>query len=296
LWIFADSHARQDNTLDMSVDELNQWIGIDGFCELMPADWLIIRDEHTVELPDYQEHNGVEARKKALTQKRVAKHRSNEKRTSVTPRNASALPDQTRPDLDQTRSTEYSDNSSSNHTERVADFSKDETDPSDSSHHAATMTGMASQGGRADNPPAIEPAVQLAIDLRKLGVNITVHHPALHQWLKDGFTPAQVIDAVGIARISKPKPDAIPANYLTPILQDIKNPTKTRRSEAREHWQKVMAAVRSGEYRKAGFTLGPEIDRAVRAVGGYAALGSANVSAEPFNEKKFRDAYAEQAA
>jgi hypothetical protein len=271
LWIFADSHARQDNTIDMSMTELNQWIGIDGFCELMPSDWLIVIDERTVELPDYQEHNGVEARKKALTQKRVAKHRTNEKRTSVTPRNASSLPDQTRPDLDQTRP----DLDQTRDTEGAAD---------------------SLQGKSGTQKPEIDVATQLAIDLRAMGVNITSQHPTLHQWIKEGFTPSQVIESVGIARISKPKPEAIPANYLTPILQDIKNPVKTRRSEAREHWPKVIEAVKRGAYRTDGFTLGEKIDKAVRAIGGYASLGQINVNSFPFLEKQFREAYAEQAA
>lgn len=104
LWIYADSHARDDDTLDMGAQEINEWLGIPNFCSIVPKDWLIEIDEHTVELPGYQQHNGTEARKRALTQKRVAQHR---KRDSVAPSNASALPDQTktrpRPRLDQTK-------------------------------------------------------------------------------------------------------------------------------------------------------------------------------------------------
>jgi hypothetical protein len=95
LWCFADSHIRDDDTLDMSAAELNEHLGLPGFCEMMPDDWLVIVDEKTIELPGFQEHNGVEAKKRALTQKRVSLHR---KRQSVTQRNASTLPDQTRPD------------------------------------------------------------------------------------------------------------------------------------------------------------------------------------------------------
>jgi len=103
LWIYADSHIRDDDTLDMGAAEIDEWIGIPNFCSTMPADWLLQVDESTVELPGFQEHNGVEAKKRALTQKRVAQHRDNTKRISVTERNASALPDQTRPDQTKTR-------------------------------------------------------------------------------------------------------------------------------------------------------------------------------------------------
>lgn len=96
LWMYADSHAREDDTLDMGPEEINEWLRIPDFCALIPDDWLRVIDQHTVELPGYQEHNGVEAKKRALTQKRVTQHRNKVKRDSVTPRNASALPDQTK--------------------------------------------------------------------------------------------------------------------------------------------------------------------------------------------------------
>lgn len=98
MWMYADSHIRNDNTLDMSAAELDEWLGFPGFCEMVPDDWLRVVDEHTLELPGYQEHNGVEAKKRALTQKRVQRHRASEKPSSVTACNASSLPDQTRPD------------------------------------------------------------------------------------------------------------------------------------------------------------------------------------------------------
>lgn len=98
LWRYADSHIREDDTLDLGAREIDELVGIDSFCSIIPADWLREIDENTVELPGFQEHNGVEAKKRALTQKRVARHRDKEKRDSVTP----ALPDQdqtkTRPD------------------------------------------------------------------------------------------------------------------------------------------------------------------------------------------------------
>lgn len=102
LWIYADSHARDDDSLDLGTKEIDELIGISGFCSAMPDDWLREIDENTVELPGFQAHNGVEAKKKALTQKRVSRHRDNKKHNSVISGNASTLPDQdqtkTRPD------------------------------------------------------------------------------------------------------------------------------------------------------------------------------------------------------
>jgi hypothetical protein len=105
LWMFADSHIREDDTLDYTLDEIDQLVGVEGFAKLMPSDWLEVLDENRIRLPDFQAHNGTDAKKKALTAKRVKRHRTrsavssetHEKRTSVT----DALPDQTR--LDQKR-------------------------------------------------------------------------------------------------------------------------------------------------------------------------------------------------
>jgi len=94
LWMFADTHIREDDTIDISPEDLDEFIGIPGFCEAMPDDWLRVIDEDTIELPGFQAHNGAQAKKRALTQKRVAQHRDKKKRDSVTSCNAAALPDQ----------------------------------------------------------------------------------------------------------------------------------------------------------------------------------------------------------
>ncbi|MFH1010558.1 MAG: hypothetical protein V1784_04915 [bacterium] len=107
LWWYADTHIREDNRIDLGATEIDELVGLDGFCEMMPQDWLREIDDKTVELPDFQEHNGVEAKKRAVTQKRVQRHRNAH---SVTSCNADvthdALPDQTRPDHKETTTAE----------------------------------------------------------------------------------------------------------------------------------------------------------------------------------------------
>jgi hypothetical protein len=99
MWSYADSHIREDDTLDLGRSELDEIIGIEGFCSLLPADWLVEINENTVELPNFQEHNGVEAKRRALTQKRVQRHRN---AGSVT----EELPDQDQTRLDQKKAAE----------------------------------------------------------------------------------------------------------------------------------------------------------------------------------------------
>jgi hypothetical protein len=100
--MYADTHIRDDDTLDMGAAEIDQWLGIPNFCSTLPDDWLIEIDESTVELPGFQSHNGVDAKKKALTAKRVERHRKGARNGPALqvkePCNAPALPDQTRPD------------------------------------------------------------------------------------------------------------------------------------------------------------------------------------------------------
>lgn len=108
LWIYADSHAREDDTLDMGADELDELLGVPGFCRFMPADWIVELDAHRVELPGFSGKNGLEARRRALTAKRVARHREAAvQRASVTGGNAAPLPDKTR--QDQTRQDQKTD-------------------------------------------------------------------------------------------------------------------------------------------------------------------------------------------
>lgn len=105
LWMYADSHIREDDTLDVGPTEVDELVGVEGFSKLMPVDWMEVLDTNRVRLPGFQEHNGTEAKKRALTQKRVAKHRvkivTQERSNHSGSSNAGALPDQTR--LDQTR-------------------------------------------------------------------------------------------------------------------------------------------------------------------------------------------------
>ena len=76
LWWFADTHIREDDTLPIGADQINELVGVENFCELMPTDWLQIIDANNVKLVDYTAHNGTTAKKRALGQKRQQRHRN----------------------------------------------------------------------------------------------------------------------------------------------------------------------------------------------------------------------------
>jgi len=99
IWMIADSHIGENDVLPLGVDEIDEIVGIPGFCELLPDDWLQVLDSDHVKLPGYHEHNGTIAKERAQTQKRVAKSRDKAKRSTVADGNGKALPDQDQ-DLD----------------------------------------------------------------------------------------------------------------------------------------------------------------------------------------------------
>jgi hypothetical protein len=76
-WSFADTHIRDDDTIECAVNEINEVVGIANFCDLLPADWFEVLDPYRVHLPDFLKHSGIEAKKKALAAKRQERYRRN---------------------------------------------------------------------------------------------------------------------------------------------------------------------------------------------------------------------------
>lgn len=103
-WIYADSHIRDDDTLDITLDEINEIVGVDGFAQALPAEWLKVIDTERVQLPDFLDHNGSSEKQRRDNARRQAayrhKHHSRNVTRDVTASNASndARPDKTRPD------------------------------------------------------------------------------------------------------------------------------------------------------------------------------------------------------
>ena len=113
LWMLADTHIGNDDVIPLGTDEINQVIGINGFCQLLPQDWLQVIDSDHVKLPGFHTHNGTIAKERAQTAKRVQRHRTNTNARQLQARNGHALPDLDL-DLDQDR---YLDQDREKHTE-----------------------------------------------------------------------------------------------------------------------------------------------------------------------------------
>lgn len=98
LWILADTHIGNDDVLPLGTNEINEIIGVQNFCELVPRDWLQIIDAHNVKLPDFHAHNGTIAKERAQTQKRTQRYRKFGNAQASHTRDGRASPDL---DLDQ---------------------------------------------------------------------------------------------------------------------------------------------------------------------------------------------------
>ncbi len=77
LWLFADSHIRDDDTIAFGPHEIQEILGVADIVEILPPNWLEVLDAEQVRLPNYQSHNGIAARKRAqaTNRKRLQRER-----------------------------------------------------------------------------------------------------------------------------------------------------------------------------------------------------------------------------
>ncbi len=79
LWEYADTYIRDDDTLPLGADGVNALVGIEGFCDVIPNDWLLELDNGTIKLPGYCLKNQLVARRKRAAD---GKHRTAKWRAS----------------------------------------------------------------------------------------------------------------------------------------------------------------------------------------------------------------------
>lgn len=87
---------------------------------------------------------------------------------------------------------------------------------------------------RETPPLSDDPAIQLAVRLRRQGVNVQFTHPAVQTWVSEGVAPEVLDAAVRTARERLGETAKINGNYLVPIVQEIQSPQRSRgRSSSR---------------------------------------------------------------
>jgi len=95
LWSLADEYA-VGNVLPLYTDAVvDNTVRIDGFCKALEVvEWIKILEDGGLQLPNYEEHNGLSAKSRAQANRRVTKHRFNCNADTVT----KPLPDKIRLD------------------------------------------------------------------------------------------------------------------------------------------------------------------------------------------------------
>lgn len=92
IWSWFDQHTEEGNAPTVSKKLLDRLVGVSGFCdEVILAGWMV-EDGNTITLPNFDRHNGKTAKNRAVTAKRVAKHKEKTNGDSVTPSVSKALP------------------------------------------------------------------------------------------------------------------------------------------------------------------------------------------------------------
>jgi 5-methylcytosine-specific restriction endonuclease McrA len=77
VWAWFDKHTKDGNAKNVTFSLLDRLSCVTGFANAMQkVDWLISNDG-ILRIPDFDKHNGISAKSRAETSKRVAMHREN---------------------------------------------------------------------------------------------------------------------------------------------------------------------------------------------------------------------------
>jgi hypothetical protein len=64
LWAYADEHIRDDDTLPLTSQTVDAIVGLEGFFDAMPREWIDELDDGSIILPGYCEKNSLIAKRK----------------------------------------------------------------------------------------------------------------------------------------------------------------------------------------------------------------------------------------
>jgi hypothetical protein len=99
----------------------------------------------------------------------------------------------------------------------------------------------------------MKPEGALACRLVPMGISVTSMHPALCRWVADKISDELIDECVALARLQKPFPEKISANYLDSIIRNALRPKKPDKS-----WTMSDAGIDT-KARELGVTCPPNI-------------------------------------
>lgn len=79
VWSWFDQHTETGNARSVTKMLLDRSVGVTGFCDALIASGWMYEDQGEITLPNFERHNGKTAKKRAVTAKRVAKHKENQR-------------------------------------------------------------------------------------------------------------------------------------------------------------------------------------------------------------------------
>lgn len=75
LWTLGDTHIDDEDVLPLSVELINQIVGIENFGQILPVNWFQVIDANHCKLPNFHIHNGTIAKERALNNQRITRFR-----------------------------------------------------------------------------------------------------------------------------------------------------------------------------------------------------------------------------
>lgn len=85
-WSHVDEFIDENDVLPYSVEDIDEIVGCENFCSMLPKDWLVVLDSNHIHLPDYSAHSGSLARRRQLGKERARHYRNTHSVTkTVTP-------------------------------------------------------------------------------------------------------------------------------------------------------------------------------------------------------------------
>jgi hypothetical protein len=194
VWRWFDQQTVGGNADGVTLALLDSIIGVSGFAQAMCNVGWLVSNESGVSLPNFDRHNGRTAKERALTAKRVSKHKAN------------AAPN----DKGNARTV----------TEAL---------PREEKRREEEVRGEAATSPLPASPPTR--IGEICALLRRSGVNTSPDAVGKVEWsANDAVTDGVLLDALVLAK--KRSPRQITPAYLSPIIADLLSKLETARSSA----------------------------------------------------------------
>lgn len=195
VWCVFDEHSASGRLDGYTLDDMDEEIGWRGFSEAMRDIGWLIEDGDGLEAPDYEEHNGPNAKRRALDASRKG-------RTRAAKSDEEPPPDP--PDERTTVRTKSGTVSASDADNlRNREEKRREEEKTTTPHPPAGGLAHA-DGSGTDNPEPqdLPPAVQVAKALRKAGIDANAHHPRLLALVQSGATVEEFLAFADKAKLT----------------------------------------------------------------------------------------------